>query len=205
MVFFVQLLSFIIFHFPFKFFLRAKVEGVENLKLDSKRPLILVSNHQAKIDPFLILLLPYRLVRQIIPFYQPTGEYYYKKWWFKPFILYGAYLMKQRAWTIEELLGPTLEKLHQGKSIMIFPEGQLVKERGEVKAKPGVFYLAKESGAQILPIHIEGVEGLTFRDFIFRRRTVAIRLAKPFIFNTEVAKSHYKELAHNLIESIYDL
>ena len=203
MVRFFQILFFIIFHAPLGFLLRSKIYGAENVVLKNEEGLIIAANHHSKIDPFLILLLPFSVVKKLVPIYFLTAERYYKKLLLKPFIKsLGAYPIKERAWTIEEFLGSGLERLQRNQKIMIFPEGKIVKELSEKNIKPGIGYLAEESHASILPVHIQGTYGISFFGVLLRRHSITLSIGKPFQLGMPL---NHIEAARKIIHTIYAL
>lgn len=205
MPFVLQYIVYFVLHFPAKFFLRAQINGLENITVSRGEPLIIAANHETRIDPFLFVLLPFRTVRKLVPFYAPTYEGYYRQWWFKPLALFGALPMISKAWTTDELFSPTLVKLSRGRKIILFPEGQIRKPGLEVSAKPGVLYLAKKSGTKILPLHIEGIWGMTLSDFFLRRRQVRLSFGRTVSVETVLNRSSSKESANKLMELVLNL
>lgn len=201
-----QILLFFVLHIPLKFFLRAKIFGVENFTSTSK-PIIIAANHNSKIDPFLLSLLPFHIAKQIIPIHPLTSQYYYNKPWLKPFLkLFGSFPTKKVAWTIEDYLADSLRKLREKQNIMIFPEGKIVGVNTENTAKPGIVYLAMNSGAKILPVHIRETYNINFFDFIFRRRSVTVTLGELIALPAkEYNKTDYQMLANQLLQTIYSL
>ncbi len=203
MVFLAQLCTYVFLHLPLKFILRADVQGIEQLNIDDRRAIIIAANHHAKIDPFLIYLLPFSLLLKIIPFYQPTNEYHYHKWWFKIFILLGAYPIKRRAFTYEDLLGSTEYILKKGHSVMIFPEAQIVTPGSKVEAKPGIIYMAKHTDAQIVPMYIKGSQQIGLRDIFMRKVKIILTMRPIFPIVDTIDRKENMSLANKLMYCIY--
>lgn len=136
-----------------------------------------------------------------------TAGRYYKYWWLRIFIKpLGAYPLQEKAWTLEGFLGSTLEKLNNGQKIMIFPEGQLTGDFNAENAKPGIIYLAMKSGAQILPVHLEGLFGASFWDIVLRRRQVILSIGKPFLFSKKISNNEEAVRASiEIMSAIYAL
>lgn len=127
-----------------------------------ERCLILAPTHQSLLDPFLIMVsMTYRQWRAVIPLRTlATQTFPGPLRWFKPLIrilyrLEGAIELppKEESDDLPEKLQGMLEALEQGDVVMLFPEGELEKERLG-KFAPGVVYLHRESGAQIVPMAI---------------------------------------------------
>src|SRR6266508_356615 len=130
-----------------------------------ERCLILAPTHQSLLDPFLIVsAMRYRQWRTLIPLRTlATQTFDGPLRWFKPLIriLYrlegGVELPpKEEGITLPEKLQGILDALREGDVVMIFPEGEIWKERVPPIGKfaPGVVYLHRKSGAQIVPMAI---------------------------------------------------
>lgn len=172
-----------------RFFLHAEVIINDGKLLPTPRPLIIVMNHTTRLDPFLTALLPRPFVKDLVPFAFLTAEKYYKKWWMKPVIAaMGSIPVKQIAWSMDEYLEGAARKLDEGHALVLFPEGQVVRE-GNKSAKPGLGYLVHSKKASILPIYLEGIQGLTYMDFFLRRRQL-----KMFIGSMIVERVDSQEL-----------
>jgi 1-acyl-sn-glycerol-3-phosphate acyltransferase len=190
-----------------KFFLNAQVVGVDQIFIDSSKPLIVVANHQAKIDPYLLLLLPYRTLCKIWPVYFPTAEEYCNHTVIGPIIkIMGAYPMKKWGVTVDDFLGDTLRYLTGDKTIMMFPEARLTDRYSENSAKSGVVRLALKTNASIVPMHIDGIAKLTLSDFFSRRRNLKVTFGRPVdIRSKEDTRFEYKKIADTLLQNIYSL
>jgi len=123
--------------------------------IDGKHVYVLASNHQCRLDPFVIIgALPYSVwgklgtVRYMV--YRPLFD----------IPLLGPFLLGLGCFPATEHpkhpFGLVYAKgqMAQGRSISIFPEGRRV-IRGEREARRGVAVLAQEPNALLLPAHIE--------------------------------------------------
>jgi 1-acyl-sn-glycerol-3-phosphate acyltransferase len=130
-----------------------------------ERCLILAPTHQSLLDPFLIVsAMRYQQWRALIPLRTlATQTFHGTLRWFKPLIriLYrlegGVELPpKEEGGDLPEKLQGILDALREGDVVMIFPEGEIRKERDPPIGKfaPGVVFLHRESGAQIVPVAI---------------------------------------------------
>jgi 1-acyl-sn-glycerol-3-phosphate acyltransferase len=130
-----------------------------------ERCLILAPTHQSLLDPFLIVsAMRYRQWRALIPLRTlATQTFHGPLRWFKPLIriLYrlegGVELPpKEEGDTLPEKLQGILDALRKSDVVMIFPEGEIWKKRFPPIGKfaPGVVYLHRKSGAQIVPMAI---------------------------------------------------
>lgn len=188
-----QALYYALLHLPAKILIRHKVE-IGPSPAELRRPLILASNHVSRLDPFLLVLLPLSIVLRIAPIYFLTSEAEYRVWWQRPFLkLMGSYPVKRVAWSVDDYLGSTIEKLRRGKSVMIFPEGRIRRPGREASAKPGVVILAKTSGAAILPLRIEWLGS----------RSVNLTLGDAIVLDDDGRSD--RELAREIVERIDSL
>ena len=136
----------------------------EIFKPDHSQCLILAPTHKSYLDPWLLMIgLPYRHFRSLIPVrtlatQDPRGALR----WFMPLIkiLYwlGGVIQlppeDQGERSLPEKLRGLLVALKHGDVVMIFPEGEIHKERAPPVGEfaPGVVYVHRRLGAPIVPI-----------------------------------------------------
>ncbi len=141
----------------FRLFFSIEEEGAENVPKDEAY--ILYGNHTSFLDGLAIAAcLPRRPVFQI--FYFVFGPYF-----FRPFIKsrvlinlvkMGRFIPFDFSTHFLEALRSSYYVLEHGKGLCFFPEG-LRSSTGEVgKFKKGFGVLAKETGAKLVPVAIEG-------------------------------------------------
>ncbi len=122
-------------------------------------PVIIVANHTGYIDPLLLAYAAGRPVR----FMMFRGIYEKKpmKWFYKGIgaIPVGAGESRE---LIERAMGTARAALRDGEVVVIFPEGKLTHTGGMDKFKRGFENLARETGAPVIPAHIDGVWGSVF-------------------------------------------
>ena len=148
-----QLLTFSFFAFWLKYILRLRVKGIEKIYI--KKPLIIVSNHRSKLDPFLILsALGWRNFFRINPLRFPLHKKYSESWWPGPLSrIVGCYKIEKKG-DLDESLRSTFEVINQNYSLIYFPEGQVVKKSEKVEPKKGIGYLCGKKNVNILPVNI---------------------------------------------------
>ncbi len=200
-----QYAFFFVFHLPLRFFLRPQMHGIEHVLKGGDDPRLIVANHITKLDPFLLALLPFRAQKKMIPYRFPTVDSYYCKLWIQFFIRpLGAYKMTPRAWTLDEYFSETKKYIIEKNNILLFPEGRLVGTPFAVEPKPGFIYLPSELSIAILPLHIQGLSGLTFWDFLLRKRSATLTFGQEFSL-ANVPISRYRDTARGILEGIYSL
>ena len=111
-----------------------------------EKPAMIVSNHQSHLDLMGIIMLTPKLI--ILT----------KNWvWHNPF--YGIVIRYADFFPIsdtEEMRNNLMEKVKEGYSVMIFPEGTRSADCRIQRFHRGAFYLAEEMGLDILPVYIKG-------------------------------------------------
>jgi 1-acyl-sn-glycerol-3-phosphate acyltransferase len=73
------------------------------------------------------------------------------------------------------------ELLKQGSAVVLFPEGHRSEDARLLRAEPGAGFIARRSGAPLLPIAITGSQNVLGRhQMILRRAEVAMTFGPPF-------------------------
>ncbi len=135
---------------------------------------VIASNHQSRIDPFMIMgAIPLRFWPKISTVHFMTANIFFT---FLPLRLFlegfGCFPAKQRGNSLFGL-GFARSVLKRHESVFIFPEGRRT-QSGLLPAKHGVEELARIDKTLILPVHVKwNVKGLF-------RRSVDITIGKPF-------------------------
>jgi 1-acyl-sn-glycerol-3-phosphate acyltransferase len=129
---------------------QVEITGEENIPVNT--PLIFMANHQSNFDILALLAniqVQFRWLSKKEIFYIPIIGYAMKR---------AGYISIDRenhAKAIDSL-GEAAQKIREGKSVMTFPEGTRSRD-GKIRSfKKGLFYLALEAGAPIIPISIKG-------------------------------------------------
>ncbi len=171
-----------------------RVEGLENV--DRKARYVIVLNHQAMVDIGALYNVPlnFRWVskREVfrIPFF---GQYLW---------VHGDICIDRghAAEAMEQLLNSGKLWLSRGVSVAIFPEGTRSKD-GEIhRFKAGAFTLAKEAGAPILPVVLDGTKGVIGRNRLFNWRNRFTVKVLPPVPAAEVAATE----THALMNEVRD-
>ena len=193
-----QYCLFFAFHLPCTILLKPKINGERYIP---QKPFIIAANHPSKIDPFLLCLLPFTAVRQLLPVYFLTSVHYYGRWYLRLILkLLGCYPVAKRAWTLDDYLSTSVKKVEAGKVIMFFPEGKVIKKGKNEKPRPGIGYLIEQTNKPILPLHINWET--TNSSFIKRP---VLTFGKPFIVDTTKSKIVYEDIAVEVMNKIYSI
>ena len=139
-----------------------KLSGQENLK-GVRPPLIIASNHKTLFDGFLITmllpwasrLLPLRFMIEDFRFKGKKLEFLRKLGMISFFRIISGGFRSGRGTGIENAIKTPLDILENGGTVLMFPEGYLIKEDSLGHFFHGTSALALASGASILPIFIK--------------------------------------------------
>ena len=113
--------------------------------------LIIASNHQTYIDPFWISCPVKRPVRYLA--WDAAFSWPIVGWWLR---MLGAWPLQLEG-TDPKPIRRSLQWVHEGGAVVIFPEGGRGNADGSMrKFKPGAVRMAMEAGVPILPVTIRG-------------------------------------------------
>ncbi|HUI51605.1 MAG TPA: AMP-binding protein [Terriglobales bacterium] len=199
-----------------RFFARAKVSGLENLR-GLRGPVIFASNHQSYIDtPLILAALPAHWRYCIAP--AMWKEYFdahffpqqhsLREHWINSVVywlvttLFNAFPMPQTETGARESIRYTGELAEEGWSILIFPEGERT-ESGEIRQfLPGVGLIASRLHLPVVPIRLKGAERVWHRTRMFPRPGhVEVSIGVPLLLQGE----SYPALAAKLEQVIRKL
>lgn len=179
-----------------------KVTGIENVtRIRGKK--IFAVNHISQLDPL--------CVRGALPWFWRGGPMYYmarpREFYPKEqfgwkhylyggifFALWGAYPVYKGLKDYEKALVLHTKILTQGKALCVFPEGK-IREDADKRPHGGVAFLAHATHSPVIPVHITGLEHLSFKELFSRKRKVEIHFGKPI---------SYKEMFGNMSITVSD-
>ncbi|GMO35406.1 MAG: lysophospholipid acyltransferase family protein [Termitinemataceae bacterium] len=170
--------------------------GKENIPKDSG--ICLVSNHNGIFD----ILIIFATVGV------PVGFVAKKEILYVPFInlwvliLGGMYIDRSSPRKTVATMQKCTNKIKNGSSIAIFPEGTRSKGRGLLPFKSGSFKMAVDSGAQIIPVATTGGYDVFEKNGLVNSRTLYISYGTPI--DTEALPAEHKrqaacEMAYNAV------
>ena len=182
------------------FTLLAKLDHVENLEnVPGNGPAILMINHNAFIDPFVVAHV---VPRNIVPL--AKIEVY----------SYPVIGIIPRVWGVipvrrEEMdrraVQQTLSVLQAGEIVLVAPEGT----RGPQlkRGKEGVAYLGSRSGAPVVPVAVQGTVGFPTLRFTapWKGPGALVRFGRPFRFRPDLKRAGREELRKMTDEAMYVL
>lgn len=182
------------------FSLLVRLEGVYGLdNVPARGPALLMINHIAFVDPIVVLHV---LPRNIVPLAKAEVYEY-------PLIgifprLWGV-IPVRREEVDRRAVQSVLRVLDAGEIVLVAPEGT----RGPAlkNAKEGIAYLGSRSGVPIIPVAIEGTEGLPTLRFTKRwyGPGVEVRFGRPFRYRAEFRRARSEDLRRMTDEAMYVL
>src|SRR6266478_2866558 len=151
---------------------RYRVSGLDHIP--SQGPLLIVANHLSWYDPILVgVVLPRRV------WFFTKAEMF--RW---PIIGLGCRLTGQipvhRGESDRAALEKGLTYLHEGKVLVVFPEGSVARQEQMLAAHMGAAMLAIRSGVPVLPIAHTGTRRV-LRSLRFWFPRVDIKIGKPYV------------------------
>lgn len=174
-----------------------RVDGMENVP--AVGPAILMINHIAFIDPFVVLNV---LPRDIVPMAK-IEVYSYPVVGIFPRI-YGV-IPVRREEVDRRAIQQALEVLRAGEIVLVAPEGT----RGPAlkEGKEGAAYLSSRSDAPIVPVGIDGTTGFPALRFTapWKGAGARVRFGRPFRYRPEYRRAGREQLHQMSQEAMYQL
>lgn len=177
-------------------FWKRDVRGLENV--DRDKAYVIVINHTSMTDIMALYFVPlqFRWVskREVfrIPFF---GQF---------LVLHGDIAIERGngSEAMHKVILKGREWLGRGVSVSIFPEGTRSRD-GEIhRFKAGAFALAREAGAEILPVVMCGTNTMVRSNRMFNwRNTIKVKILPP-VTAEHVARTDQKVLADEVRESM---
>ncbi len=165
-----------------RLFAPMKVVGLENLQ--SNGPCIFAANHTSHLDaPLLLAALPPRLRLRIRV--AAAADYFFTRRWKAALVTtaLNAFAFERRGPGCLESLALSEQLVRAGHSLLIFPEGTRARDGQLQPFKWGVGKLALVTGAQVVPVWIDGARAVLPKGARWpRRRPVAVHFGAPLRF-----------------------
>lgn len=200
------------------FLCRLKIEGLHNLENITK-PVIFVSSHRHEIDPVVIAYsLRYASIAPV--YYASLSKSRYSGFGIRARLFYGGFLFRVfGAYPVYKGLedfSVSLKNqsrlLELGRSLVIYPEGKLTEDGGFHNPRPGVGYLVANHNVTIVPLTINNLWNISFKDWVFRKRQVTLVFGEPVtsehLLEGKTApfkKEDYQAVANLIMEKVKSL
>jgi 1-acyl-sn-glycerol-3-phosphate acyltransferase len=144
--------------------------------LDPKRPYVFMSNHSSASDIWALFVA--------IPF--PVRFIAKKQLAKVPFVGWAMrvgrfiFIDRQNPTAARRSIDEAARRIHEGTSVMIFPEGTRTRDGKLGPFKKGGFHLAVDSGADIVPVGIRGSrEVMPKGAMLIRRGEITVEMGEP--------------------------
>ncbi len=189
-----------IFAAIFRLFFRVELHGGENIKAAGDRAVIVV-NHVSFLDGALLAaFLPGRPMFAI-------DSHVATRWWVRPFmVLVEAFPMDPTSPFATRAL---IREVEKGKHCVIFPEGRITVTGALMKVYEGPGMIADKSGAQILPVRIDGAQFSyfsrlkgKFRLALFPKITITVLPPRRFEIPAEARGRKRRQLAGDALYEV---
>ncbi|GHT44124.1 hypothetical protein FACS189438_2440 [Bacteroidia bacterium] len=142
---------------------------LENLSGENfGKPAVIISNHQSHLDLMCLLMLTPRLVVL-------TNDRVWNNPFYGRLIKYAGFYPATRG--MDVLREQLADRVANGYSILVFPEGTRSGDCSILRFHRGAFYLAETLGLDILPVFIHGAgHVLPKEDFMLRPGTITMQV-----------------------------
>lgn len=169
---------------------KVRITGMENVIYG--RSYVVVSNHQAMLDIPLLYVLPFNFKWVSKREVYKIPVFGWVLW------MHGDVAIERGASSAAKAMLAKCDKyLKRGVSIMMFPEGTRTKTGCVNNFKEGAVILAQQSGADILPVVIDGTFDAFGKGGITAPHTFQVRILAP-ISATEISQTPTRELRDTL-------
>lgn len=161
-------------------------------------PLILAANHRSFIDPGVLGAIADRPI-----IYMMHAKYYDLKalnWFFRM----SRCIVVDDAADMRSALRASEEVLRQGQVLGIFPEGHISKDGTLQPPQPGIAWLARRTGAPVIPVYLGGTrEVLPRGSKRMRLRPVRAAMGEPLrVVDYPAGRAGEQQFAHDVMAAI---
>ena len=169
-----------------------RLRGGENLRYTGR--MLLIANHTSNIDPFFLGCADRHVVH-----FMAKKELFCNKVFDWVLRKLGAFPVDRGEGDIEAVK-TALKAIKSGDNLLIFPEGTRVEHEGALPAKGGVAVIGIRSGAQFVPVYVEGNKRL------FRRTRIIFGQAyRPEATSRRPSPEEVQAIADEVLRRSYAL
>lgn len=155
-----------------------------------EKPAVVISNHQSFLD-ILVLIMQHP---KLILF---TNHWVWNSPVFGAVVRMAGYFPVAEG--VEQNVDELAEKVKQGYSMVIFPEGSRSPDGKMKRFHKGAFFLAEQLGMDILPVMLHGTGyNMTKGDFLLKNGTITIKYLPRIAANDSAFGSGYAERTKNI-------
>ncbi|MBK5720105.1 1-acyl-sn-glycerol-3-phosphate acyltransferase [Dysgonomonas sp. Marseille-P4677] len=151
-----------------------------------KKPAIIIANHQSFLDILLLLSLSPKLV-------MVTNKWVWKSPFFGSIIRYAGYFCTSEGY--ENSVSHIKERIEEGFSVVIFPEGTRSYDNKLKRFHKGAFYLSETLKVDIIPVILYGTGMVIAKSqpFYLKRGYVVTKILPRIIYQDRSFGDTYKE------------
>ncbi|NMP37618.1 MAG: 1-acyl-sn-glycerol-3-phosphate acyltransferase [Clostridiales bacterium] len=163
------------------------------------RPVLYVANHQGVFDfPALLFCTktPCGFVAK-----KETLKLPLIRTWMS--LIDCVFIDRQNPREAMKAINETVDKLNEGKSMTIFPEGTRSKDGQLGEFKGGAFKIAQKTRAPIVPVYIKGTRAAFEENKRIRKAVVHVTILEP-IYTEELTREEFKALPEKVKQMIQD-
>ncbi len=192
-----QIVAYLLAGVPLRMLYRARRIFPRNIET-LERGVLVVANHQSMVDPFIIVFsLPFRLYLKMLPLRFPTAHHIFTSRWYNPrffpFLkLLGCFTIGTTSAENMHVIFYMREKLAQGYTFCMFPEGGINEAHTVKDLKRGVDFFMKHA-KKVLFVRLHG-----FNDAVFARSTRRIVYGEVFDPPPEMSVDEMRSYLENL-------
>lgn len=183
----------------FKICFRFRISGSENCP--KAGPLIIALNHASFLDPLIAGVAAPRPLN-----FMARHSLFRNKIFSRILMSVNAFPLRREGADLGAMRA-AIDKLRQGKAVLIFPEGTRSRDGNLGAPRAGIGLLAVMSGADILPCYIKGSIDALPKGAIFPRfKKISVCIGKPVKFDRNVSgKDYYIQIAEKTMSAIREL
>ena len=184
----------------FKIFFRLSITGAGNCPKNG--PLIIAPNHASFLDP---LIAGFAVPRELN--FMARSSLFRNRIFGRVLVSVNAFPLKREG-ADPRAMRLAIDKLCEGKAVLIFPEGTRSKDGNLGAPRAGIGLLAAISGANILPCYIKDSIGALPKGAVFPRfKKISVYVGKPIKIdkNSSGGKECYMRIAEETMAAIAEL
>jgi len=159
-------------------FAGVKIEVDNRAKLVADQPYVFVANHASSLDIWAMFLVIPRRMRMIAKKQLARIPLFGWGMWAGRFI----FIDRQNGVAARRSIDLAGERIHNGESVLLFPEGTRTRDGSLGPFKKGSFHLAVKAGVPIVPVALRGTRELMPRgSILLRAGTVKAIVGEPIV------------------------
>ena len=152
------------------------IEVENRAKLIAEQPYVFMANHASSLDIWAVFVAIPRRIRLIAKKQLARIPLFGWVMWAGRFI----FIDRQNSIAARRSIEEAGERIRNGDSVLIFPEGTRTRDGSLGAFKKGGFHLAVRAGVPIVPVALKGTRELMPRgSYLLRRGTIRVIIGEP--------------------------